>query len=317
MTKPDYTNFVMSESITEIIKNRRDIETMPTTNFTVKYDGEALANHEMDVALLAPALMAMSNLVKEVSKIHSHGEYTATLNVKGNIKSGSIEIELVTQAVSLLQQFKDLLNNDIVTALLNFGGITGIIAGVYQLIVNYKGKSPDKVEKDGENVIMYFGDRKEITNTTVYQIYNNYNIRNDIYNTVKPLEDNGIDQFSIIQNNERLVTITDEELVYFEPNTVSTPLNENTQETILIIESLTFKEGNKWSFFDGNSTIKASILDEDFLAEIDKGKRFAKGDWLKVLLRKTQIEENGRLKTIYEVIKVIKHIIKEQYQIDL
>ena len=29
---------------------------MPTTNFKVKYDGEALIDHEMDVAVLAPAL---------------------------------------------------------------------------------------------------------------------------------------------------------------------------------------------------------------------------------------------------------------------
>lgn len=290
---------------------------MPTTHFTVKYDGTALANHEMDVAVLAPALMGMSHLVREISKIQSNGEYTATLNVKGNIKSGSIEVELMTQAVSLLQQFKDLLVSDNATALLNFSGIVALIGTVYALIKKYHGDSPSKIEKDGENVIMYFDNRKEIVNNVVYQIYNNFEIRNNIYATVKPLEQDGIDEFTIIDDNQRIVTIDSGELASFAPNNISTPLNENTQETILIIESLTFKEKNKWSFYDGNSSIKAIILDDDFLSEIDNGKRFAKGDWLKVQLRKVQIEENGKLKTNFEIIKVVEHIIREQHQLDI
>lgn len=297
--------------------NDSKVMVMPTTHFTVKYDGTALANHEVDVAVLAPALMGMSHLVREISKIQSNGEYTATLNVKGNIKSGSIEVELMTQAVSLLQQFKDLLVSDNATALLNFSGIVALIGTVYALIKKYRGDSPSKIEKDGDNVIMYFDNRKEIVNNVVYQIYNNFEIRNNIYATVKPLEQDGIDEFSIIDDNQRIVTIDSGELSSFAPNNISTPLNENTQETILIIESLTFKEKNKWSFYDGNSSIKAIILDEDFLSKIDNGKRFAKGDWLKVQLRKVQIEENGKLKTNFEIIKVVEHIIREQHQLDI
>lgn len=290
---------------------------MPSTHFTVKYDGEALANHEMDVALLAPALMGMSQLVKEISIIQSHGEYTATLNVKGNIKSGSIEVELITQAVSLVQQVRDLFAGQTATATANFGGIVGVIAMVYQLIKKYQGRSPDKVEKDGEDIIIYFDNRQEIVSQVVYQIYSNYDVRKNIYSTVKPLNEQGIDEFSIIEDGERVVTVYDDEALYFAPNNINVPLNENIQETILIIESITFKEKNKWSFFDGSSSIKASILDEEFLTEIDNGKRFAKGDWLKVLLHKIQAEENGKLKTTYEITKVLEHIVKEQYQIDI
>ena len=300
-----------------LMPNKAENIEMPTTHFTVKYDGEALANHEMDVALLAPALMGMSSLVKEISQIQSNGQYTATLNVKGNIRSGSIEVELTTHAVSLLQQFKDLLISDNATAMANFGGIVGLIGLLYALIKKYRGGSPTKVEKDGENVIMYFDQNQEIVNNVVYHIYNNYEIRNNVYSTIKPLEEKGIDEFSIIDGKERLVTVRDNEVPYFAPNNITTPLNENIQETILIIESITFKEKNKWSFNDGNSSIKAMILDENFLAEVDNGKRFAKGDWLKVLLRKIQAEENGKLKTTYEIVKVTEHIVKEQYQIDV
>lgn len=297
--------------------NESQVIGMPTTHFTVKYDGTALANHEMDVAVLAPALMGMSHLVREISQIQSNGEYTAKLNVKGNIKSGSIEVELTTQAVSLLQQFKDLLVSENTTALLNFAGIVGLIGTVYALIKKYQGNSPIKAEKDGENVVMYFDNHKEVVINVVYQVYNNYEIRNNIYATVKPLEQEGIDVFSIIDDNQNIVTIDSVDVSSFAPNNIRTPLNENIQETILIIESLTFNEKNKWSFNDGNSNIKAMILDEDFISEINNGKRFAKGDWLKVQLRKVQIEENGKLKTNYEIIKVVEHIIREQNQLDI
>lgn len=290
---------------------------MPTTHFTVKYDGAALANHEMDVALLAPALMAMSSLVREISQIMSHGEYTATLNVKGNIKSGSIEVELVTQAVSLLQQFKDLLVSDNTTALLNFSGLVALIGGVIALIKKFHGNSPTKVEKDGENVTMHFHEHKEVVSHVVYQIYNNYELRSHFYAAIKPLEQDGIDEFSIIDDKKKIVTVAASEVLYFAPNNIVTPLNENTQESILVLESVVFKDKNKWSFDDGGSSIKAMILDDDFLTAVDNGKRFAKGDWLKVLLRKIQVEENGKLKTSYEVVKVIEHIVKEQFNMDI
>lgn len=314
MREPQPMGFLVNEDPKE---NQAEEIIMPSTHFTVKYDGEALANHEMDVALLAPALMSMSHLVKEISQIQSKGEYTATLNVKGNIKAGSIVVELTTHAVSLLQQVKDLLISDTTTALLNFTGVVAIIATAYRLIKKFRGASPDKIEKDGENVIMYFDNRKEIVNHVVYQVYNNYEIRKSIYDTVKPLEEEGIDEFSIIEDNQKLITISSNEISSFVPNNISTQLNENVQETILVIESLTFKEKNKWSFNDGNNSIKAMMLDEIFLNEIENGKQFAKNDWLRVLMRKVQIEENGKLKTTYEIIKVIEHIKKEQHKFDI
>ena len=82
---------------------------MPKTNFTVKYDGEALANHEMDVALLAPALLGMQKVIDALVTESTEGEYKASLKIKGNAKAGSIEIELVTQAISNVQIVKDLI----------------------------------------------------------------------------------------------------------------------------------------------------------------------------------------------------------------
>lgn len=296
--------------------------TMPKETFTIKYDGFALDNHEMDIAVLAPALMALGNLTKAISERASNGNYTATLSVKGNIKSGSIEIELTTQAISLLRQVQDIFAGDTATAVANFfgiaGGVSGFLAGFYALIIRTKGASPHRTQSDDDTVTMYFENHSETVHHTIYHIYNNYEIRNYLYETVKPLEQEGISIFQIKdKNNTDLATVHSDDVGYFNPNYIIRPIGEQIQTTTLVIESLTFKEKNKWSFHDGQNSIKAVILDEKFLTEIDNGKRFAKGDWLRVLLKTIQTEEAGKLKAVYEVVEVLEHIVREQYKLDL
>lgn len=291
--------------------------TMPKENFTIKYDGQALDHHEMDIAILAPALMALGKLTKTISEFATNGDYTATLKVKGNIKSGSIEVELVTQ-MSLAQQIVSIFTSPVVTALANIGGIVGLVALVIKIIKKYKGAMPSKTTINGDDVEMHFGDNVEIVNIYVYHTYINHELRTYIYETLKPLEQDGINSFSIKDNNgETLSYIDEEELPYFNPNSIIRPIGEDVRVTTLVIESITFKEKNKWSFNDGVNTIKATIADDVFLAEIENGKRFAKGDWLKVQLKTTQTEEAGKLKSSHEVIKVLEHIVREQYNLSL
>lgn len=293
---------------------------MPKEIFSVKYDGQSLQQHEMDVGVLAPALLALSELIKLISRVSSHGEYTATLSVKGNIKTGSIEVELTTQAVSLATQMRDLLIGDNSTALSNLFGITGGISGlcafILSLIQRHQGKSPSSIEQAGDNVVLHFETHQEIINTHIYQLYNNFEVRQAIYDTLKPLEMDGIDSFSLIKDNT-VVTIIDDELIAFIPDNINTPISDYTVTKTLVIESLSFKEKNKWTFHDGQNSIRAVILDEVFLTGVDNGEiRFAKGDWLQVQIRTQQTEYNGKLKTAYEIIKVLQHIKREQYKLD-
>lgn len=76
----------------------------------------------------------------------------------------------------------------------------------------------------------------------------------------------------------------------------------------LLIESPTFKEGNKWKFFDGQSSLYADILDEVFLKKVDSGEvRFGKGDSLTVNIRLSQTGTTGKLSMERTIIKVLKH----------
>ena len=122
---------------------------MPSVNFTVKYDGEAIRHHEMDVALLAPALLGMQKVIEELVKASTEGEYKASLKIKGNIKKGSIEIELVTQAItSFPTQIIDFFSGKYATAAANLVTIIGAggLFALYDLVRRYGDKRPEKVE---------------------------------------------------------------------------------------------------------------------------------------------------------------------------
>lgn len=297
--------------------NDSEMNHMPTTNFKVKYDGEALVDHEMDVSVLAPALMGLAKLVEEATKVSTGGEYNAKLKVKGNPKAGSIEIWLIVDPVSTITQLKEMLIGSSAMALANLGGIIGLVYTLIEFIKWLKGDVPNKLSKNEDGTInVSVRNETVIINQYTYNLYVNFEVRKNIYKVLEPLENDGIELF-LLQDDRNTVEVTDSQLPYFVSSIVENKLNENVTETILIIEAITFKEKNKWSFYDGSQSIKANILDEEFLEEIEKGKRFAKGDWLKVSLRKVQIEENGNLKTTYEVVKVIEHIVKEQYKLDI
>lgn len=170
---------------------------MPKTNFTVKYDGPALADHEMDIALLAPALLGMQKVLDELVTVSSGNEYKASLKMKGNAIAGSIEIELLIQAVSNSQNLKDLVvsffNTKEVVASCNFIALMG---GLFALVKKFGPAKPKKIETlENGDIKIQIKNEIVIVNQYVYKVYNNFEVREAIYKTVKPLEEEGIETF--------------------------------------------------------------------------------------------------------------------------
>ena len=110
-----------------------------------------------------------------------------------------------------------------------------------------------------------------------------------------------------------ITKIEKNEASYFVPVITREPRpiqNEQEMQMVLLIESPTFKEGNKWRFSDGENSFPAAIVDEEFLKKINERlERFGKGDELIAKVRFTQSGKFGALKLDRTVIKVIEHRI--------
>ncbi|RZG29069.1 hypothetical protein EXG26_17070, partial [Acinetobacter baumannii] len=130
--------------------------------FHVVYDGKALEEHLMDVRDLAPAMMAISDLLTHANKEINGDKLEIQLNVKANFKTGCFGIEFV-EHLSWVNQIKDLLVGPTATALANASGILGLVGffggatvGVIQIYKKLKGNPPVKIEETVDHAKVFY-----------------------------------------------------------------------------------------------------------------------------------------------------------------
>jgi hypothetical protein len=133
---------------------------------------------------------------------------------------------------------------------------------------------------------------------------------------VKPLDLAGVKSVDIVSKQMKgtLASVASNETQYFVPLDMDRPLLETEHDTGLVVDSPSFREGNKWRFFDGQASFTASIEDEGFLRGVDDGsERFGKGDVLVVKMRVRQVRTaDGGLKAERTVVKVKEHKVAQK-----
>lgn len=289
-------------------------------HFSIKYDGPALASHQMDVRELAPALLALSSLLEEANRAVFPDDAEVRVHVKGDFKGGCFAIDLVALQ-SVKDQIVAIFAGPTATAAANLLAILGGLGlvgaagkGLIDLIKWLAGRKPSRISTIG-NAMVFEIRTEEMVETfevdlVAGRLYQSRIVRQSLAKVVKPLEREGVDYFACGMDGKTESVVTKDEIGYFEmaaggADVVSDTLSESV---LLQIESAVFKEDNKWRFHDGATPFFAEIVDAAFLARIDTGdERFGKGDVLLVDLRRIQsITDNG-LKLEYVVEKVHEH----------
>ena len=289
--------------------------------FYVIYDGWALEHHLMDVRDLAPAMIAVNDLLSNANKALNGDKADLNLKVNASFRAGSFGMELHT-VVHFLSQIRDMFASDNASAISNAWTILEIVgfvggAGLIGLIRFLKGKKPTKIIDEDGRLKVYLSETECYeTDGKVVKLYKNRTIVGDLNKMLEPLEKDGIDSFFVSRTGDKKdadLAIDESELTYFEYQEIENDLSENITETFVQIEAAVFKDNNKWKFDNGGSPINAAILDEEFLRKIDAGElRFGKGDLLKVKLKTIQTFAHGKLKTEFQVIEVLEHKIVKQ-----
>ncbi len=286
--------------------------------FQLIYDGPALASHEMNVRDLAPALLALAQLLEDSNKALNGDSVKITVNLRAT-DEGSVDILLsVTQ--SLIDQAVSLFSGDGATAIVNAQellsilGIGGSSTGVIGIIRWLKGRSVKKVTKlkDGNFQLEVEGDKEiRVVSHREIKLFGLLSVRKGFEAIVKkPLKSPGINKVKFEKDSAPTVEISDDEAEYFvAPDIEEEVLGESETTTSLQIVGITFQEGGKWRFSDGNATFYADILDEEFLNRVQQNEAaFAKDDILKVTLRTKQfLGGSGGIKTDYTIVKVLEH----------
>lgn len=289
-----------------------------SVHFTIKYDGPALATYQMDVRELAPALIALSELLEQANKTAFPNAAEVRVNVQGNFKGGSFGVDLIA-IQSMAQQLVSIFSGPEATAAANLLTIlTGLgligAGGLIGLIKWLGGRKPSTVRFDGDKTVfeIHTSEKTEIfeTNLVTGKLYQSRIVRQSLAKVIKPLSREGIDVFSCGRNGVAETVVTKNESSSFEifagdADIVSDAISH---AVLLQIESAVFKDDNKWRFSDGATTFFAEIADLDFIAKINSGdERFGKGDVLIVDLQRVQTITDNGLRQECTIVKVLEH----------
>lgn len=282
-------------------------------NFRVTYDGPALQAHTMDVRELAPAMIAMADLLRAASA-ELHGDAAEVrISVRAGFKEGSFGIDMVFFQ-DILTQLTELFSGKEASAtanaiqILSGIGITG--GGLIALLRWLDGRKVERIDQRDNKAFIYTADESTEVDLVTLRLLRNRRVRLELKNVLRPLETEGIDSFMSSTASGVGELITRDELPLFAPPADGdVPLSDAiTAGVVLKIESAVFKDGNKWRFTDGSRSFFAAIEDTAFLARIDSGaERFGKADMLVVELRQVQFAIDGELKSDYRIVRVIEH----------
>jgi hypothetical protein len=289
--------------------------------FNVVYDGPALTGHRMDVRDLAPALVAMADLFTAANKLLNGDSAEVRVEVKGSFRAGSFQIELIF-VQHLLAQLRDMFAGSSASAVANAWTILGLIGcvgggGVIGLMRKLRGRRPHRIEPIGDQVRIWITESETIeTQESVWRLWCSQSVRMSLQKTLSPLEREGITTFGIVRNEHVELAIEDDELPMFDASTTEGEVvSDSVTRKVLLIESVVFKDGNKWRVHDGQHPFFASLDDETFLAKVNAGERFGKGDVLVVELRQVQTVDAGTLKTENHIVKVMEHRARLQQRL--
>lgn len=296
---------------------------MARTKFNLVYDGPALREHRMDVRDLAPALLAMGELVDRANEIFNGTQTKVSVNVHASFKQGSFGIDL-DLAQTLWQRVLDIANTGAVTSIKSVVELLGLVtgtfvvgkksrAGLIQVIQWLRGRSIQKIEPIGDgNVRLWVSDEHLDIEEKVLRLLEDYRIRRELESLiVSPMASEGIDTFATADSKAKTIYVHVEQSdahYFVAPPVREETLQQDTYTANLQVLNLAFKDDNKWRFTEGGSSFYATVLDNEFLKRVASNQEhFAKDDLLRAKVRRTQRMTTNGLVSEYEVIDVIEH----------
>ncbi|MHB8136195.1 MAG: hypothetical protein ACYDH1_18455 [Anaerolineaceae bacterium] len=287
-----------------------------SVNFQVVYAGPSLDNNEMDVRELTPALISIADLLEETNNVINGGSTKVKVNVHGSFKSGSFGIDFILVQTPF-QEILDLFSSNNVTAAANLITLVGFLGagtkGLIWLLRKMKNRAIQKLENIDEDRVQITITSEEIfeIDPRVISLYKNQKIRYSLEKIIsEPLSKEGITEcrISTTKENKPVIVNKEEKEYYAMPIVSEEILGENINDAFLQVVNIAFKEDNKWRFSRGNIVFYATILDKEFLTNIDHHEvMFRKDDIFKVSLLTKDFRSIKGIRTEYFILKVLEH----------
>jgi hypothetical protein len=278
------------------------------TRIALTYHGSALMDGAMDARQAAKNMVAFADFMTAAVKI-IYGEQTDAKSEVTGFQKGSFETDFIFTVAGPAASLLTALSPE---------QLWDAIKRAFDLWRFLKGKPPEKVVQQGTTVTIenIKGDVTQV-NGNVYNIVMAKTTTEAVETFVRDaLAQSGVGAISIARQDDKTIDqiqVNNNESMFFTQVSPEQELTQNRVRMILHIVAAVFQDGNKWRFTDGSgSPFSAAILDQEFVAKVNAGERFGKGDALDVEMELVQTVQNGRINIERRVLKVLRHISPNQ-----
>ena len=299
---------------------------MSSSAFRIAFEGEPFEDGEIDVNDLAPALLALGDVVQSANRALNGTRADARLKLKAT-REGSFEA-LLSIDISMIDAIKDMLdavvdNPDKIVAadqlldLLLKGGkiVGGTIVGLIAAVRLLKGRRPDKVEERDEGTTSI-----TVNETTIIVDKRTVRLLEDLP-TREALEEFsnkslGVPGISAIRIGEKDspddVVLTSSDRDAFK---VPAPIDEEPKvavkerEVWLKIIHRIFAMATSGASLTGRKAFTADMVDPEFIKLVQDGKiTLSANDTLRCRVREEQSLSSAGLTKEQQVVEVLEHI---------
>lgn len=276
---------------------------------TIRYDGPALTEHEMDVQELAPALLALAEMVQLANKRFNGNAATMKVLVKADIEQQCFQLDIhIVQ--SILESAKHLFGTDeYKTAkdiaemldLLLPGGVGGGVFWFWKRFSAAKDAPPVALTTEqhgGQTTLIQGTSGGSITvNNNVYLLASDPTMINLGKKVLRPLERPGYKTLGFYRDDKPTVEWDEEEAREFieRPSTHLLPVHEPEAatnvtpiRTVVSVKTQRNEGAAQWEIKWASRAVWAAMDDLDWLARFQAGQiHFDIPYWLDVSLEMT------------------------------
>lgn len=275
----------------------------PGVGILLKYKGPSIDDGSMNVYAAAANMVAFSNYVVAATR-QLYGDVEVKAEVKA-FQHGSFETDLIFKVVGL--------GATVLTTSPDVRSVLTAVKKSVNLFKFLKGQPPQKVEHTDQS------NNVTVTNVSGNVIIVQTESRNLTMDEKagkaaaqflgEALSEPGVNNIEIQSEGQKIAAATQEEAPYFHAIVDGTPIVEQTVEIGLTSHEPSFRDGSghKWTMWDREASLQYAMEDENFIARIDNGEFFRKGDVLICDVKFTQTRAGSKLKIKRTILKVHDH----------
>lgn len=303
---------------------------MSKEKIQIRYDGPALAEHTMDVAVLGPSLTSLGELISHANYIVNGDEIRVKVKLHADIKANCVTLALDVHWESLYEQAKNLLNcKDVLTAkeILEWlgiigGGTTTLIFAIKWLWDRKKNNEVVVVKRNGDKIILTVKGTTEKLELQekMYQAALSQTLQEDFKETLKPLLQEGITEQTFIGNNSSK-TFEKQDAEDFRDicnDEIDPEASEQEITGHIVIHAPVFEEGSKTWKFKWNDRVESIGVSNTSIPEtVMRRGRVVVGDAFKVVMIMSEKRTRRGFKQKFRIKEVLQFVPTQFEQAEL